>query len=139
MIFKPYECDFGFKFGGVDYAFEYINSLTIEDPEFNRITRGSNAGNLTGLAYKEGSKEPKTWTAVIMNMTAELKDVLDQIFADQSRVDVYAIRRSDGSAKMGRNAVLCQKPQQLVVDDSVDSINVSLIFQTFDSTENHKA
>ncbi len=139
MIFKIYNCDFGVKVNGTSYEFVDIAELQIEDPEKNKLTRGSNGKNTLGLAYKEGTKEPKKWTIPLINMSAAIKDLLDGVFDDQTRVEVYAIDRTDGSSKMAKQAVLCNRPQQLKLDDSPDSMNVSLEFETFDSSEVHKA
>jgi hypothetical protein len=139
MIFKIYDCDFGVKINGAPYDFEHVAELQIEDPEKNRLTRGANSKNKIGLAYKEGLKEPKRWTIPILNMSAELKTVLDDCFTNQTRVEVYCIDRNDGSSKMAKNAILCNKPQQLTVDESAESMNVHLEFETFDSSEVHKS
>lgn len=139
MIFKMYNCDFGIKVGGVSYDFEHVAELQIEDPERNRLTRGVNAKNKTGLVYKDGLKDPKRWTLPILNMSAALKAVLDDCFDNQTRCEVYAIDRTDGSSKMAKNAILSNRPQQLALDDTAESMNVSLEFETFDSSENHKS
>ena len=73
MIFKIYNCDFGVKIGGVDYQFDHVSQVTIEDPERNRLTRGANASNKQGLVYKDGLKDPKRWTIPILAMSPELK------------------------------------------------------------------
>lgn len=135
MIFKIYNCDFGVKVNDVDYEFFDVAELTIEDPERNRLTRGTNAKNKVGLAYKDGLGEPKRWTIPILNMSIELKALLDSAYINQTRVDVYCIDRTDGSSKMGKNAVLSNKPQQLTIDQSAESMRVSLEFETFDSSE----
>jgi len=139
MIFKMYNCDFGIKVDGVSYDFEHVAELQIDDPERNQLTRGGNAKNKTGLAYKDGLKEPKRWTLPILNMSAALKGVLDTCFNAQTRMDVYCIDRTDGSSKMAKNAIISNRPQQLTVDESAESMNVSLEFVTFDSTETHKS
>jgi hypothetical protein len=139
MIFKIYDCDFGVKINGTSYDFEHVAELTIDDPEKNRLTRGSNAKNKVGLVYKEGLKEPKRWTIPILNMSAALKEVLDGVFDNKTRVEVFCIDRTDGSSKMAKNAILCNKPQQLSVSESSDSMNVALEFETFDSSEVHKS
>lgn len=139
MIFKIYNCDFGVKVNGVSYDFEHVKELQIEDPERNRLTRGSNAKNKVGLSYKDGLKDPKRWTIPILSMSAALKAVLDGCYDDQTRVECYCIDRTDGSSKMAKNAVLSNKPQQLTLDDTADSMDVSLEFETFDSSENHKS
>src|ERR1044072_3039301 len=131
-MFKIYDCDFGFKLNGVDYLFPHVVELTIEDPEKNRLTRGANATDKIGISYKEGMKEPKKWTIPILAMTADMKSVLDGMFKDQSRVTVYCVSRTDGASKMAKNAVLCNQPQQLSVAEGVESLNVSLEFETFD-------
>ncbi len=135
MIFKIYDADFGIKISGVNYEFEHVSELQIEDPEMTKLVRGANASNKTGLVYKEGIKEPKKWTVTIMNMSLELKGVLDAAYDAKDRLDVYCIMRSDGSSKMAKNAILSQQPQQLAVSDGVESMNVALIFESFDSSE----
>jgi len=135
MIFKMYDCDFGIKYNGVSYDFEHVNEVTVEDPEYTRLVRGSNAKNKTGLVYKEGVKEPKRWTVTNIGISVELKAVLDSVYDLKERVDVYCISRTDGSSKMAKNAVLCQQPQQLQIDESPESMNVMLTFETFDSSE----
>lgn len=139
MIFKIYNCDFGIKVDGVSYDFEHVAELQIEDPERNQLTRGGNAKNKTGLVYKDGLKDPKRWTIPILNMSADLKALFDSCFDDQTRVDVYCIDRTDGSSKMAKNAILSNRPQQLTLDDTAESMNVSLEFVTFDSAETHKS
>lgn len=139
MIFKMYDCDFGIKINGTKYDFDDVAEVQIEDPERNKLTRGANAKNKVGLSYKEGLKEPKRWTIPIMNMSAALKGVLDSAFENQTRLEVFCISRSDGSSKMARNAILSNRPQQLTIDDTAESMNVSLEFETFDSSEVHKS
>jgi hypothetical protein len=67
-VFKIYNCDFGITLNGVNYNFEHVDKLVIEDPSKTRLTRGANAGNKTGLIYHEGTKEAKTVTVTILNM-----------------------------------------------------------------------
>lgn len=139
MIFKIYNCDFGIKVNSVSYDFTDVAELQVEDNEKNRLVRGSNGKNTEGLAYKEGVKDPKKWTIPILNMSADLKLVLDNCFDDQTRIEVYCIDRTDGSSKMAKRAILCNRPQQLTINDSPDSMNVSLQFETFNSSEVHKS
>lgn len=139
MIFKVYNSDFGVKVNGVNYDFDHVDSLVIEDPESTKLTRGANAGNKMGLVYKEGVKDPKRWTVKILGMSTEIKQMLDACYVNQTRVDVYCIDRGDGSSKMGRNAVLAQQPQQLTVDETPESLAVDLIFETFDPVEIFKS
>jgi hypothetical protein len=139
MQFKIYNCDFGVKVDGLSYDFEHVIEVQIEDNERNRLTRGANAKNKVGLAYKDGLRDPKRWTIPILDMSIELKAVLDSAYDNQKRLEVYAIDRTDGSSKMARNAILSNKPQQLTLNDSADSLQVSLEFETFDSAETMKA
>lgn len=139
MQFKMYNCEFGIKVDGQQYIFDDVAELTIEDPRKNKLTRGANAGNKVGLVYQEGSREPVRWTLPILNMSSELKSVLDDVFKNQKRVDVYCIDKDDGSSKMAKQAILCNAPQQLALNDTPDSMNVSLEFETFDSSEVHKS
>ena len=139
MVFKLYDCDIGIKKGGVNYQFTHVASVQIEDPRRNKLTRGANEGNKEGLVYKEGIAEPIKWTVPIMAMTAALKAVFDDAFDTQDRLDVYVISRRDGSSKMAKNAIMSNKPQQLTLDETAESMQVSLEFETFDSDEVHKS
>ena len=138
-VFKIYNCDFGITLNGVNYNFEHVDKLVIEDPEKTRLTRGANAGNKTGLIYHEGTKEAKTITVTILNMSADIFELLKAAHDADTRMDVFCVSRADGSSKIGKNAVLCQEPKQLTIDDSADSMNVDLIFESFDVSEVHKA
>lgn len=139
MIFKMYDCDFGVKVGGINYDFEHVDSLQIEDPEMTKLVRGSNAANKLGLIYVEGIKEPKKMTVTILGMSAALKQVLDDCYENKTRVDAYCISRVDGSSKMAADAILSQMPMQLSVDDSAESMNVALAFESFNLKETHKS
>lgn len=139
MTFKIYNCDFGIKISGVTYSFDHVAEVSIEDPERNRLTRGSNATNQVGLTYKEGVRDPKRWTIPILQMSQALKSVLDSAYDAQTRMEVYCIDRTDGSSKIAKNAVLSNKPQQLLLNESPESMQVSIEWETFDSSENHKS
>jgi hypothetical protein len=138
-IFKIYDCDFGVTLNGVNYDFEHVNNLQIEDPERTRLVRGSNAGNKSGLVYKEGIKDAKTVTVTIIGMPVELHNLLKAAYNDKTRVDCYCVSRADGSSKIAKNAILSQEPKQLSVDDSAESMNTALVFESFDISEVHKS
>jgi hypothetical protein len=139
MIFKLYNSDFGIKINGVNYDFDHVNGLQVETAKRKKLTRGGNASNKLGLTFTEGVSEPDVVTVTIMGMSPELKGVLDSAYDNSTRLEVYAIDRTDGSSKIGRNSILSTKPQQLNLDDSQESMNVALIFETFDLEENHKS
>lgn len=139
MIFKMYDCDLGIKYNGVNYDFDNVENLQIEDPEKTKLKRGSNGKNKLGLIYKEGIKDPKMITVTIIGMSAELKAVLDQAYENKDRLDVFCVSRTDGSIKKATNAIISTQPQQLSVDETPESMNVALIFESFDIAENHKS
>lgn len=139
MRFQLNDCDIGIKVEGTDYTFDHVNSVTIDDPRRNQLTRGANSNNKLGLVYTDGLKEPATITVPILNMSAALKGVLDTLFEGKGRCDFYVISRSDGSKKMAKNAILSNRPQQLTLDESAESMEVSLEFKSFDLSEDHKS
>ncbi len=138
-IFKIYDCDFGIKYNGVNYDFTHVQSLVIEDPENTKLVRGSNGGNKLGLIYKEGLKDPKKITVTILGLEASLKDVLQTAYENKDRMDVFCISRTDGSSKIGQNSVLSMQPQQKNLVEGPESMNVELVFETFDLSEVHKS
>lgn len=133
--FKIYNCDFGIKVNGVKYDFTHVQELQVEDNERNRLVRGTNAKDDEGIAYRDGLRDPKVWTIPILGLTVALKAVLDSCYEDQTRIEVYCIDRKKGHSKMARKAILANKPQQLAIDETAESMSVSLEFQTFASTE----
>lgn len=139
MIFRLYDCDIGLTIDGVNYEFEHVDSVTIEDPVRNRLTRGANAGNKTGLSYLEGVKEAKTITVSVISVPMELHGILKEAFQNQTRMDFFCVSRLDGSSKLAKKAVLSQEPQQLTLDDTPESLNTELVLESFDVGEVHKS
>lgn len=139
MIFKIYDCDFGITLHGQNYDFDHVQGLQIEDPERTKLVRGGNASNKTGLVYKEGIKDAKTITVTIIGMPMALHALLKDAYAQRTRLDCYCISRVDGSSKIAKNAILSQEPEQLAVDDSAESMNTALVFESFDVSEVHKS
>lgn len=139
MIFKLYDCDFGVTLNGVNYDFTHVENLQIEDPERTRLVRGGNAGNKEGLVYKEGIKDAKTVTLTVIGMPFEVHNLLKTAYAEKTRLDCYVVNRSDGSSKIAKNAVLSQEPKQLTLDDTAESMNTALVFESFDISEVQKS
>ena len=138
-IFKIYDCDFGVTLNGVNYDFDHVENLQIDDPETTELIRGSNAGNKTGLIYTQGLKEPKTITLTVIGISMELHNLLKAAYTAKTRMDCYVVSRLDGSSKIAKNAVLSQEPKQLSVSDAAESMNTALIFKSFDVSEEHKS
>jgi hypothetical protein len=138
-IFKIYDCDFGITINAVNYDFEHVQNMTIEDPERTRLVRGGNAGNKTGLIYKEGIKDAKTVTVTLIGISMDIHNLLKAAYNEKTRLDCYCVSRVDGSAKIAKNAVLSQEPKQLSIDDAAESMNTALVFESFDISEVHKS
>lgn len=139
MVFKLYDCDIGVTVDGVRYDFTHVVSVSIENPERTRLTRGGNSGNKVGLSYKEGVREAKTVTVPVIDIPVELYAVLNDAYTEEKRLQFHAISRRDGSSCMAKNAVLSNQPLQLTMDDSPESMQVELIFETFDLEQKHKS
>lgn len=137
-VFKLIDCDFGVTIKGVSYDFVHVQGLTLEDNEKVRLIRGGNAGNKTGISYAEGVREAKVLTVTVIGMDTPIYTLLRDAFKNRERVECYTISRTDGSSKIAKNSVLSQMPQQLTIDETAESMNVALIFETFDIEEKHK-
>lgn len=130
-MFKLYDCDVGIKYNGVKYEFPNVSEVQIEDPERNQLTRGADAKDEVGLAYKDGLKEPKRLTVPIMQMNAALLELFKDLYKNQGRFEWYCVARSDGSSRWAKNAILSNMPRQLTLDESAESLNVSIEIVTF--------
>lgn len=138
-LFKLYECDIGFKVDGTNYEFKNVGEVPFEDPERNRLTRGSNAKDDVGLTYKDGLKDPKKFTPVIQDMSPELRDLFDSLYDSQTRFEFYCISRRDGSSRIAKNCILSNRPTQLNMNDSAESLDISVEIETFKVEEKHKS
>lgn len=138
-IFKLYDCDFGVTIKGTNYDFTHVQGMQIEDNEKTRLVRGGNAGNKTGLVYKEGIKDAKVVTLTIIGMDTAIYSLLREAYNSRERLDCYCVSRVDGSSKIIKDAILSQEPQQLLVDETAESMNVGLMFESFNISEVHKS
>ena len=137
--FKMYNCDFVLRYNGTTYEFDHVDSVSIEDPETTSLVRGPNQSNKVGLIFTEGTKDPKTVTMQLIGIDADISALLNGIFEDKARCEFSVIDRTDGSGKIAKEAVISQRPQQLSIDESPESMNVQVIFKTFDLKEAHKS
>jgi len=137
-MLKLYDCDVGLTIRGTNYEFTHVDSVTVDDPTRTKLVRGANAKNKTGLPYTEGTKDAKTVTTSVIALEPALHTLLKDVFKTKERVDGWAISRVDGSSKFWKNAVLSQAPQQLTLDDSPESMNTALAFESFDVEDNLK-
>lgn len=138
-MMKLYDCDIGITLRGVNYEFEHVDSVTVEDPRRHRLIRGANASNKVGLPYTEGIKEASTVTTSVIGIPAELHALLKEAFLAKERLDFWAISRQNGSSKMAKNAILAQEPQQPSLDETPESLNTPLVFESFDVGDYLKA
>jgi len=138
MIFKMYNSDFGIKYNDVNYDFDHVDSLTIEDPENVKLIRGANARNKTGLVYTEGVKEAKKITVTLIGISSSMFSLLSSIYTGKGRCECYCVDRTSGSSKIAKQAILSQQPRQLSVDETPESMNVVVSFESYDIQELHK-
>lgn len=138
-MFKIYDCDFGITVDGVNYDFDHVDNLSIENPERTRLIRGANASNDIGLDYKEGIRDAKIVTVTVLGVSAEMHGLLTRIYKERTRVDAYCVSRTDGSSKIAKNAVLSQEPTQMNMSESSDSLNIDLVFESFNIEEKRKS
>lgn len=138
MQFMLYDCAFSIKITDVIYNFEHVDSVAFEDPKETKLTRGGDGRNKVGLIYTQGHKEPEVATLVLPGVSKALLEVLVRAHAAKTRVEFSAIA-SDGSGKTAKDAIIRQRPQQLTIDESIESLNVQLVLESFNVTEVHKS
>lgn len=127
---KLYDCKVGVEIAGVNYEFEHVRSVTIENPERNNLMRGANAPTSGGISFMEGMMEPKTITIPVIDMTTELFNLLKDCFKNQTRLTVFTVDKQ-GQMTTAKQSVLAQTPLQLTLDDSAESMDISLEFVSF--------
>ena len=138
MIFKLYNSDVGLKYNSVFYQFTHVDSVVLEDPQTTKLVRGANAGNKTGLVYQEGIKDAKKLTIDLFGLSESEFNMFETVFNTKARVEVSVIDRDTGSSKIAKEAILTMQPRQMTLDETPDSMKVSLVFETFHFVESHK-
>lgn len=138
MIFKMYNCDFGLKYNDVNYDFDHVESMTVEDPRNVKLIRGSNAKNKEGLIYTEGTKEALKITVTLIGISAAMYNLIAGIVEAKSRVEFYCVDRVSGSSRVAKSAIITQQARQNTVDESPESMNVVLTLESYDLVEVHK-
>lgn len=139
MRFQINNMDFGLSVDGVNYEFDDIMSWVETDPKRKRLRRGANAKNTTGLVFTEGLSEACTLTITVIGMPSALHNRLIAAHDNEERLKVWGIDRATGSSKNAKEAILSQPPRQLTIDESAESMDVVLEFETFLLKEDHKA
>jgi hypothetical protein len=124
--------------GETAYEVPHYNSVEIESPERVRKVRGANAGDKIGITYKEGLTEATTITVTIVDCPAELHTALAQGFEDATPMKVECISESDSSQVVASDCVLSRAPHQLSIADGAESMNLELLFETFDVVTEYK-
>lgn len=132
MIFRLSNCDFGFKYNGQSYDFEHCDGMTIEDPRASHLTRGMNGKNKIGIQIDEGLSEPDTITIPIMNVPADVINLLNGIHTRKERITAYCVDRKTGDSRFINNAIISKKVRQLVISEGRDDLNIELTLESFD-------
>ena len=136
--FKIYQSDAGLIVDGNTYYFEHLESVTIEDPERVKLTRGANTFNKKGLVYREGAKEPKRILATLLGVSIELFNLMDEVHGEEKRIEFFFIDRKSGSSMIAKDAIISQKPRQLEIGETPESMNVNVEIETFNLQETRK-
>ena len=139
MIFKLSDLDFGFKYNGVAYDFEHCDGMTIEDPRSSHLTRGMNAKNKVGIVIDEALSDPDIITIPILNVPAEIVNLLNSIHVNKERITAYCVDRKTGDSRFINSALISKKVRQLVISEGRDDLNIELTLESFDVDDKLKA
>lgn len=130
--------DVGFTINSINYTFEHVDSVAIDDPELMHLVRGANSVSDSGLMYTEGNSSPKTLTFTLKGLGKEYMALLSGLWDSQrtegdafSRFDMWVIDRKDGSNKIAKKCILQKKPQQLNIGEGADNLNIEVIVETY--------
>lgn len=132
-------CDVGFSISGTNYTFQNIDVVAIEDPRKRHLIRGANSTSKKGLSYKEGHGNPFTATLTLKGISDAFRQLLEDNFNNDERLDFWVIDRKSGSNKMFKDANLQNVPQQLNISEGEDSLAVELVIETFNFDSDYRA
>lgn len=121
----------GFVYNGVDYEFLDVDNVTVTRNERKHKTRGANSKNKVGFVYKENSKMPDSVLFNVMNLSAEIMQILQNAYENETLLDVYCIDSMTGENFTGKDCIITHFPQQLNIVEGEETYNVELTFETF--------
>lgn len=127
------DCDCGFTINGQTYDYSAaVDSNAFENPEKVHLTRASSRQNTMGLAYREGSKDPRRVTVVFQGLLQDHADLLEKCFENKTRLEPYIIERDTGRKIILKNAIVSEPPTQANIGgDGAEELNVQVVFETF--------
>ena len=135
------DADVGFSLNGVNYTFDHIDSVAIEDPQMKHLVRGANAISTTGLMYTEGQANPVTLTFTLKGASVAHLNLLKAHYKDQAennRIDFWVVDRKNGSILSAKDSILQKEPRQLNISEGEENLAIDVMIETFNLTENVK-
>ncbi len=134
-LFQIWECEGGFTYNGVKYAFRDLDSVAYTYSRKNHLIRGANATNKRGIKSREAVKTPDSAEYTVVDCSKEIYKLLLTIFDNSERIDAYFVDRNTGEYFNYKNAVIRDKPRQTTVDENDTSHSFMFAVESFDVSE----
>jgi hypothetical protein len=134
-FFQISDGDAGFTYEGVNYTFSDVDSIDYTFNRKNRLTRGANGQNKVGLVYKEGLKTADVAEFRITDCSIDIYNLLLTIFNESKRINAWFIDRTTGEGFTFKNAIVRDKPRQMSIGESAESLSFMFAVESFDVTE----
>ena len=121
----------GFSRNGTTYEFQDVDSVTVTINERKHLTRGANSTNKKGYVYKENSKQADSVVFNVLNLSAEITNLLINAYKNEERLDIFCVDSITGENFSGKDAIITHKTQQLNITEGEETYNVELEFECF--------
>uniref|UniRef100_A0AAU8AUZ1 Tail tube protein n=1 Tax=Dulem virus 29 TaxID=3145747 RepID=A0AAU8AUZ1_9CAUD len=122
----------GVNINSQNYDFEHVDRVSVDDPVRKHLTRGANSKSKTGLPYLENSKQAKTINMEVLDLSKEMRDMLNNCYENEDRIGVYCVDTATGESYNGNNCLVTGLVWQPVVSSEEETYNVTLSFETYD-------
>lgn len=122
----------GVVINGTDYKFDDFDSVAFTYGRVKHIMRGANATNKYGIDTEEGMKTPDTASVTIVDITDELKNLLNRCFKENTRIDLYFIDNQSLATVQFSNAKITSPVRQLNIGEEDTTLSVILSVESFD-------
>lgn len=134
-MFQIWECEGGFTYKGVNYAFRDLDSVAYTYSRRNHLIRGANATNKKGIISQEGSKTADSAEYTVVDCSKEIYKLLLQIYENKERIDAYFIDRQTGEYFNYKDSVVRDKPRQTTISEDDTSHSFMFAVESFNVTE----
>ena len=132
---KLTNCDVVASISSQDYHFSDVDTVTVDEPKTNTLTRGMSAKNKVGFVIEQNMDQPTVVTTTVKGLDKNTSAIFKELWKNKTRFDFNVVDSDTGDKCYAKNCILSENPIQKTISNEAETYNIDLIMHTFDYTE----